>query len=348
MKDYILTKFNFNREKLVGNDGRFHTVYFIEFDSGHFYIGKHTSDNLDDDSYVCSSKLANRLIEQNTKYYREILFYTHLSSEAIEVETLILQNNKIFKSDLCLNCYPGSPPDSAGTVVISKGTKIKMINPKLLDVYLESGWKRGGIKRVWITKSSEDKFIRIDEIDEYISNGWVLGNSRSKGCVFIMKDGKRKYIKKEFLDEYIDQGWIKKHNIEVTKVYRNSEDKIIKIFEEEIEYWVAKGFLPSSTVHNLIYIKNGKQFKRVKINELDEYLKKGWTTGNNTSGKTYINNGITEKRIYEEEISQYPGWNKGRIRKIYMKNGLIERRVMITNQKLIEDLIKDGFTITLK
>jgi len=346
MDNCILKIFsNINRTKFKGDDLKYHTVYIIKFESGHYYIGKHSTYN-DEDDYFCSGILPNRLKLSGTKYERQILFYSNSAKEAIELETKILSNKKIFGNEFCLNCYPGSPNDATGTITVSKGNKFKMINPKLLEYYLEQGWEQRGIRRIYITNGIENKMILPDEIDEYFENGWILGNSSAKDCIFILKDGKRKFIKREFLDDYVKNGWEYFHNQQDYKVIEK-DGKLKKIPKSQLNNYLNDGYELSSTVKNLIYIRKDENFKRVPLEKLQDYLELGWVKGNKTSGQIYICTNESEKRIDINELSFYLelGWKKGRIKKIYLNDGATEKRIFFNNDKLISKLLLEGFKI---
>jgi len=342
LEDIIDEFKKYNQNKCVGLDGRYHTVYYIVFETGQYYIGKHSTSNLSD-SYFCSSKLANLMKNIGLKYNRTIIFYLENSELAIDLETKILSNKKYYENKNCLNCYPGSPPDSTGSVVISLGNKFKMINPKLLEYYLQQGWEQKGIKRIWVNNGVIQKNILPDEIDDYVNLGWKLGLlEKHKNRVFIYKDGERKFIERKFLDEYLKEGWIKKHNVEDTKVLRKN-NVIIKAQPEEVEYYLSKGYVHSSTIEGLIYIKKGSQLKRVKEVDLPKYFNEGWIRGNNTSGMKYITDGYKEKRINIEDLPNHPGWVVGRVKKIYLNNGSKERRIMSYDIDTINDLKQQGY-----
>ena len=344
MLNNILSKYPHNINIKVGDDGRYHTVYYLEFETGQFYIGKHTTDNLSNDPYVCSSKLAHYLIEHGLKYHRTVMYYLQSSKDAIKLETSILSNQKYYDHPDNINCYPGSPPDATGTVVISKNNKFKMINPLLLEMYLSQGWEQKGVKRIWINNGVDSKMILPDDLPSYLSNGWITGNALNNGRIFIVKELDRKYIKKTFLDEYLQNGWVVKHNVTGTKVLRK-DGKIIKVQPDQVEKYQLRGYVNSSTVDGLLYIKRGNEYKRVTQEELPDYLSSGWTKGNNTSGKSYITNGQQEIRISLDDLSNYPGWTVGRIPKIYLNNGIIEKRIWVCDSNKIDQYLTKGFVL---
>lgn len=344
MKNEILLEISGNRIPKIGDLGKYHTVYIITFESGHYYIGKRSTYDYKTDEYFASGILPNVLKNKGEKYEREILFFSEYPDLAIRKETEILQKKKFYDNEMCLNCYPGSPPDLTGTIIVSKGNKFKMINPKLLEYYLEMGWERKGVKRIWISKGNEIKFILPEEVSDYLDDGWLLGNIKSRNREFITKDGKYKFVKKEDLENYLHEGWERKHNQFDMKVLRSMEDNsVIKVKSSDVGEYIDNGYRHSSTVEGLIYITKNKRFKRVNETDLESYLEDGWIRGNNTSGKIYITNGEEEKRIYEEDIINHTGWYKGRLKKVYLNNGVYEKRVFFNDIEKINELIDTGF-----
>lgn len=343
MLDDLLKNYG-NQNSSIGTDGRYHTVYYLELETGQFYIGKHTTDDISTDNYICSSKLVLFLINQGARYTRTVMFYFDTAQDALNRETEILSNKKYYNHPNNINCYPGSPPDATGTIIVSKNNKFKMIHPLRLEMFLSDGWEQKGIKRVWIHKDGQSKMVIPDDIPQWLSQNWILGNATSRGRIFIANDGQRKYINKNFLNDYLKEGWTVEHNIAGTKVIRKGKT-IKKVRPHELDHHLKNGFLPSSTVEGLIYIKKGDEYKRVPYDKLDLYLSDGWEKGNNTSGKTYINNGTTEKRIHLCQLDSYSGWVVGRLEKVYLNNGVIEKRVIARDESQIAAYLQNGFVI---
>jgi len=347
MKNYIINKFkNVQTNQTVGTDGRYHTVYYIEFDSGHYYIGKHSTSCLDNDRYFCSGKLALKLKECGTPYQRSVLFYLSDAESAIQIEKNILQIKKVFDAPLCLNCNCGHVPDVSGYIIISKGHTFKMVNPKMVDYYLEQGWQQKGIKRVYITDGIQNKMVLPDHVDSYLASGWILGNSSAKDCIFVKKNGKLSYIKKSLLEQYISDGWEYHHNQQDYKVIKK-DGKLKKVPSIKLAEYLDCGYELSSTVADLIYIKRENSYKRVPLEEVNAYINDGWTRGNPTSGKIYVYNEHTEKRISIDDLEKYEssGWVKGRIKKIYLTDGISEKRISYNDDIKLHYYINLGFTI---
>lgn len=342
MIGHIFDAFDYNTNMEIGQDERYHTVYFIEFETGQYYIGKHTSNDPSKDMYFCSGKAAIMLKNKGIKYKRTILFYFRSADEAVYAETSILSTKKIFENENCLNCYPGSPPNTTGFITISKDSTFKVINPKLLDYYISIGWAIGGVRRIYVYKDEIQTKVLPEDLDKYLNEGWSAGKLSTRDCIFIEKDGVRKFIKKWFLKQYENEGWIRKHNVKDTKVLRK-DGKIIKVRPENLEQKLLEGYSPSSITEGLIYIKKDNEYKRVHVETIDQYLEKGWELGNNMSGSVYINDGKNEKRIDPLDMCCYPNWSYGRLHKTYLNDGKNEKRIYSQDVDTINTLLSQGY-----
>ncbi len=344
IKEYIIKKFKLKSppDVIIGDDGRYHTVYFIMFSNGCFYVGKHTSDDISNDSYFCSSKLGKGLKRLGIKYEREIICYVKDSSDAILLEQKILEDSTYYNNDLCLNCYQGSPPDACGSIVISKGNKFKMINPKLLETYLNNGWIKSPPKRIFIYKNEINKRVLEDELDSYISDGWIIGSLHARGRTFIYKNGEYRFVIKNELNYYLDNGWIKQHPHQGRKVLEKNGEKI-KVLAEDVEFYISDGWSFSGTLSGRKTLIKDGEIISVTTDELQSYMNSGWVRGNTMSNKIYINNGITEKRIDKEDISNYPDWSLGGLMKIGLHLNGKYKVAKINDIEKIKNLLDSGY-----
>lgn len=93
---------------------KFHFTYKVTFEGGHFYVGKHTTSNLDD-GYTGSGKAVNRMISKGHKFTIEILEHFESAEKAYDGERRILGD--LWKTDpLCVNLKEGGhgwPPNAA-------------------------------------------------------------------------------------------------------------------------------------------------------------------------------------------------------------------------------------------
>lgn len=333
----LLHKYPVNEVKNIGDCEKYHYVYLIVFESGCYYIGKHSTRNLND-GYFASGILPNRLKAQGELYSRSILSYEKNSTDALFLESTILSNGVIYSNHNCLNCYPGSPPSAEGSTVIHKNNKFKMINPKLLEHYLENGWILGAPKRVRVTNATEDRYVLEDELDEFLRIGYVLGRVALRGRTFIEREGVLKFIANADLQSYRLGGWVLKHPHEGMKVLRKGS-KIIKTDSSRVNEYISEGYEPTSTVDGLIYIRRNGKFKRVSPCELHDYLSSGWETGTNIEGTVYVNNGLREFRIIPAKLHEYEanGHVKGRLNWTWLNNKISEVRI---NPNNIEEIAK--------
>jgi hypothetical protein len=328
-----------NTNVIIGIDQKYHTVYLIEFESGDFYIGKHTTSNPIKDTYFASGRLPNLLKDKGLSYNRTITHYLPSSKEALEVETKILES-KIFKMRECLNCYPGSPSSNYGTITIKKGSKFKMVNKKLLESFLQDGWETGVPKRRHIFLGAAQKFVLGDDLQKYFDAGWSLGNPKARDRVFIRKDNELKLIKRNFLKHFEIKGWVKTHNQTGYKVFKLPNGKLVKYKNLND---VPSGASPSSTVDGLLYIKCNNSYKRVHPSDIQKYIDGGWVRGNNTSGKVYITDGTSETRVNKDDLFLYPSFKVGRLKKVYLNDGDVEKRVSELDKPMIHKLLECGF-----
>jgi hypothetical protein len=344
----LLDKYPLNRDCRTGVDGKYHYVYLIVFENGFYYIGKHSTTNIDD-GYFASGALPIRCRDKGYSYTRFIISYEDSSKSALFLEADILSNGAIYHQDDCLNCYPGSPPSNQGHAVIRKGNKFKMVDRKLLTSYIEKGWEIGPPKRIRMTNFEEDRYVLPVEIAEYEAKGFVIGRVACRGRTFITKNGKYKFIKKADSLKYELDGWEVKHPHEGLKVLRKGRE-LVKVNPSEVDNLLKNGYSASSTVESLIYIRKNGKFRRVKPFELDEYLNSGWEIGTNILGTVYVNDGEREYRIKPEALDEYicSGCVEGRLNWVWVNNGTESIRLNPNDTVLVLEYLNNGYSIGQK
>jgi hypothetical protein len=344
--DDLISKYPLNKVQGVGTDGKYHYVYKIVFENGLYYIGKHsTSDLLDD--YFASGKLPNKYKNEGYLFIREILSYEKSSKSALFLESCILSNGSIYGQPECLNCYPGSPPSTQGSIVIKKNNRFKMINKKLVDYYLENGWELGAPKRIRMSNGLEDKYVLLDEIDEYENIGYFTGRVKMHDRIFIEMDGKFKFISPTDIVKYETLGWIKKHPHEGTTVLKR-DGIVVKVESTKVESLLEQGYVRTSTVEDLIYIRKEGKFRRVAVEDVSSYLENGWELGTNICGTIYVNDGIREFRINAEVVDEYVRERScviGRLNYVFLNNGIKEVRINPNNKTKISEYVQGGYVI---
>lgn len=197
-------------------DKKFHFIYkTINLLSGKYYIGMHSTDNLDD-GYMGSGKRLRYSINKHgvENHVREILEFVDSREELKKREEEIVNLNEIAKEE-CMNLKVG------GEGGFTLDTQKKGINAWL---YKYSG---GTEHLSWVTQGGKEKFKKygIPENFRYdstgkkhseetkkkmseSSKGMGVGETNSQyGTCWITKDGINKKIKKEELVSFVQKGW---------------------------------------------------------------------------------------------------------------------------------------------
>lgn len=197
---------------------KYHFIYkTTNLLSGKYYIGMHSTDNLED-GYLGSGKRLrysiNKYGEENHK--REIIEFVDSRNELTKREKEIVNLNEIAKEE-CMNLMVGG--EGGFTLDIQK---------KGIEVWMDK--YKGGVEHLsWVTQGGREKFKKYgipknfkydstgkkhtEETKEKMrisSKGKSVGSLNSQyGTVWITKEGVSKKIKKEELDFFIQQGWIR-------------------------------------------------------------------------------------------------------------------------------------------
>lgn len=335
-----------NQSKQIGEDGRYHTVYVILLETGSFYIGKHSTTDIDTDAYICSGKIANREIKrQNGQYTRHVTHYFNTAKDALALETQLLEQSDIFNNELCLNQYAGHPPDKSGYIRIVKDNYSKQIPLKSLSIYTQQGWQLGGARRIIVHKNGTIKHIPKCNLTTFLEAGWQQGNPNTRDRVFVTDGEIFKYIKRTDV-AHLQDGWRVQHNV-TDRIVIEKDNQLKKVYQHELAEYLESGWLHSSTVRDLKFITKDGEFKRVSPDRVQYFLDKGWKIGTNFSDKLYITNGKDEKRIQPEKLDSYAelGWAQGRLPVIRIHNGKIEKRIRTSDAVKLQRHIDDGWVI---
>jgi hypothetical protein len=100
------------------------------------------------------------------------------------------------------------------------------------------------------------------------------------------------------------------------------------------------GIYSEEQLKNLSY-KSSKEYQISKFGEEVFYSKYKTGESNHTYGKMWINNGIEEKRIYKNELLSYPDFKEGKLKRIYITDGVIEKSIIPSK---FDEYEKLGFT----
>lgn len=183
-----------------------------------------------------------------------------------------------------------------------------------LEIYLNNGYKKGMLKRVWIYKEGVKKRILEKDLDFYRNEGWTIGYLSSMteeqalqisntltGSRWFNNQKEQRYVSSEEVSSYLEspnwkEGQLPK--LKGTHVWMNKSGKQTKILKEEKELYKKEGW------------NEGRG--RVSSQQQKEALSKS------NRGKKWINNGEIQIRVHSEEIFQYKskGWVEGQLEKV--------------------------------
>ena len=106
-KKEFKNKFICDAEPFLGEDGKYHFIYKIEFPNGKYYIGEHTTKSIDDGYYGSGALLPLEFSKVKTEEVKKIILSFHGSKEEMEIneEKTI---GDLYKTDKnCLNLIKG-------------------------------------------------------------------------------------------------------------------------------------------------------------------------------------------------------------------------------------------------
>ena len=194
----------------------------LKEDPSVFYIGKRSTDNLED-GYMGSGKALKEYFKKYGKdcFNKEILSYWNTAEEAL-IEEKRLVTKDIIKNENCLNRIVGG--GNFDTLGCKWGPRTIEQIEKNRQIHLgvkqsdETKLKRSiSIKEKWQDPEYRAKQIlsRKGKYDKHLKK---LSNERiNKIC--IIKDGHWKYINESELNDYINDGW-KRRGVENKPTYQ--------------------------------------------------------------------------------------------------------------------------------
>lgn len=201
---------------MARKEKKYHFIYkTINILSGRYYIGMHSTDNLED-GYLGSGNRVKLAIRKHGKenFKREILEFCENREELRKREANIITLEEIAKKE-CMNLAVGGEggvTDSGGPKAFAKKVKEdKEFGDKIKATLVENvkkAHKNGNVKYNNFTNknhSQETKLLMSES-----SKGQGIGETNSQyGTCWITKDGLNKKIKKEELETYLNEGWVK-------------------------------------------------------------------------------------------------------------------------------------------
>lgn len=226
---------------------QYHFIYkTTDTRNGNFYIGMHSTDNLND-GYVGSGKRLKKLIY---KYGKEI-FNMEILEFLPNRQLLKLRESEIVNSDLlleskCMNLKPGGYggfsneehqlkcSQAAGKKHSKRLLEDEEYRKNYSEKQSQNGKKRYKEKNLkgftfdWTGKKhSEETKSKMSEIKK----GSGLGQKNSQfDTIWITKENRNKKINKVELKTYLNEGWKRGRII----VYDNSKNKSSKLTENDV------------------------------------------------------------------------------------------------------------------
>ena len=215
---------------------KFHFIYKITNKlNGKFYIGMHSTDNLDD-GYFGSGKYLWNSINKHGKENHEMEILEHyLSREDLTAREKELINNELLSHEMCMNLKFGG---DGGWDHVHK-SRVNLESQKMKE-YLHSPENQAILERGktfesrskatkmrWetqrnlmsetcrnnVSKTLSDE-AKAKRKETFVKIGHQSGESNSQfGTCWIHKDSSVKKVKKEALLSWIDLGWSKGRNL---------------------------------------------------------------------------------------------------------------------------------------
>lgn len=181
--------------------------------NGKYYIGMHSTDDLEDGYMGSGKRLWNSLnYHGKDNHSIELLEFCEDRVELRKREKELV-NEDLLKEDLCMNLMVGgeggsSPAQREWTIQQWKKPEYRAKMSKLSSERIKKTHASGKIKYDTFTgKSHTDDTKR--KMSDAKKGKYDGKNNPSYGSCWIMKDSESKKVQKEDLNEYLELGWIK-------------------------------------------------------------------------------------------------------------------------------------------
>jgi len=210
---------------MARKEKRFHYIYKItNKKDGKYYIGMHSTDNLDDDYFGSGKRITNSIRRHGKdSHTKEILEYFE-DRESLRKREIELVNEDLLNDPMCMNLQPGGGGgfinekhmkkcSSSGGRGFSEKLKndadFRLHFKKLTSETIKKAWKDGAYSERSPTfkdkKHTEDTKKIIGEKNSINR----IGNKNSQfGTRWVNKNQEDKKIKGCDLNEYLNDGWL--------------------------------------------------------------------------------------------------------------------------------------------
>jgi|688.fasta_scaffold191069_1 hypothetical protein len=210
---------------------KYHYLYKITcIKTQRFYIGIHSTDNLNDGYFGSGKRLWNSInFHGKENHTKEILEFFSSRKILLEKEKEVV-NRELLSDSLCMNLVVGGESggfinaqhfsnfQSKGSVIgkhifIEKLKNDEEFRKKYSEIMSKSGKKRHQEGKLtnftfdWTgRKHSEETKKKMSMIKKNVG----LGETNSQfGTIWITKDNQNKKIKKDDLSTFLNEGWVK-------------------------------------------------------------------------------------------------------------------------------------------
>lgn len=303
------------------NRKRFYMTYHFVYKTTNlinkkFYIGKHSTSNLDD-GYLGSGLILRSAILKYGKenFSREVLKFFDSSEEALTYEKILVTEEFCSRSNT-YNLTPGGSGNWYGTVSVKDKEGNTYVVSKSDPRYLSGELISNQCGRVQV-KDVNGNIFQVDITDHRFKSGELVGTLKGfvtvknkNGKTYSVKIDDPRYLSGEF--QHIFRGTVSVKDKDGNMFHVAKNDPRLKTGEL---VGIRKGGKP--TTQDRIAINNGE---RVRFISKDEELPEGWIKGSLKGKRDYsseerprrkcINNGEQNRFILlDEKVPE--GWKLG-------------------------------------
>jgi hypothetical protein len=244
---------------MARKEKKYHFIYkTTNILSGKYYIGMHSTDNLED-GYLGSGNRLRLAVRKHGKenFKREILEFCDSREELIKKEIEIITVDEISKKE-CINLKVG------GQGGWSENAKVKFIwllnndvdfkkqHSDKMSKVIKKAYEDGKIdKSINYDWSGKNHTIKTKDKISNTKKGSGIGETNSQyGTCWVNKNGVNKKIKKEIIDNYLNEGWIVGRKTEITGE-KIKTSKLKEVDVKEIKKLLSVGELSQIKIAKL-------------------------------------------------------------------------------------------------
>lgn len=331
------TYLNENLEKPLkifrGDDGLYHYIYkTINKINGKYYIGIHSTDNVDD-GYLGSGTVLKRAIKKYGKEnFSHIILEFFNSRQELSKAEMDMVDNVVVMDPNSYNSVLGG--DSViemrrtnGMVTVKNDNGETCLMSKYDPRYISGEYKfiRSG-RSVYIDKDGNRVDAATD--DPRVLSGELTHLFKGKVTLWDTENNKFICVNKEDPDviDKRNRGIYVQNftNLEGRKYLRwlKKDGEVISVHVSEVQKYLDEGWVVGNHHKGLKCITKDGVNTRVKDSELQKYLDEGWELGTNQQynsggtkfkGSTYVHKDGKTIRVFPEEVQKYldEGWKRG-------------------------------------